>query len=334
MATPLRFRYDPGHWDMRRVRNSLLSDLDANIGADMGRPWYKLDHEATARRFDMENGDTALFAWGDDGAYWLGNTETPKALWQTEKIGFGDAPEPVADWAQQEFLAELYRDEPWLKSYPALARFFLPVLSAKDGRETNRRFFRDHAAGFPDVDRDIALSFYDSLLANGVLDEYRHTMAGKLGTSDRYDSQRMAAAMSEFTAAKLLTESGYDIEPEATVTSGHAIDYRVTNGTGGTLVEVTRPSPPSDRSANSPVRAVRETVNTKTSDQLDIHGGGVTLFVDCSSFGDQAWSTVRSQTPDVGHKPAAVFRVRPDRGVDGYTRGSLPIGLARILHDQ
>ena len=334
MAKPLRFRIDRSHWDEARVQSAIFADLDKNIGATMTRPWYKLEGPYSSRRFDMANGDTALFAWSDDVAYWLGNTETPSALWRTDNIEFDSAPADITDWAEREFLAELFDDEPWLADYPALARFFLPVLSAKDGRETNRRFFRDHAAGFPETDRDDALAYYDSFLASGILDPYRHTMAGKLGTSDYFDSHRLAAAMSEFTVAKLLSDAGYTIEPEAAVTSGHDIDFRVTRGSAGTLVEVTRPSPPAHRAANTPSRAIRETVETKTADQLDVHGGGVTLLVDCSSFDDDGWKRLQTNHPDVGHRPAIVFRVRPGIDIEGYSIGGVPMDLAERVLDR
>lgn len=333
MAKPLRFRVDRSRWDEERVRTAILADLDDNMGATMSRPWYKLGDPYTARRFDMDNGDTALFAWRDDVAYWLGNTETPAVLWRTDKVDLEGAPEAISEWAQREFMAELYEDEPWLRDYPALARFFLPVLSAKDGREVNRQFFRDHAAGFPDTERDVALSFYESLFERGVLDQYRHTMAAKLGTSDHFDRHRMAATMSEFTVAKLLSDAEFTIEPEAAVSSGHDIDYRVTRGQGGTLVEVTRPTPPGRRAANTPGRAIRETVETKTADQLDVHGGGVTLFVDCSSFPDAGWRTLMTDRPDVGHRPAVIFRVRPGEQTEGYTVGGIPLGMERLVEE-
>lgn len=331
MATPLRFRYHPDSWSQGRVKSQLLDDLDRNIGARMSRPWFKLPGPYDSRRFDMDNGDSALFAWGDTGAYWLGNTETPKVLWQTNKIGFQDAPDAISKWAEREFLAELFEAEPWIKSYPALARFFLPVLSAKDGRESNRRFFRETAAGFPGTDRDAALSFYESLLSTRKLTHYRHTMAGKLGTSDSFDAHRMAAAMSEFSVAKMLVDQGCEIEPEAAVTSGHAIDFRVSRNGDGTLVEVTRPSSPAHRNASTAVQAINETVATKTADQLDQHGGGVTLFVDCSSFDDDAWSHVVSRRPDVGHRPAIIFRIRPGEAIHGYAKGGVPLGLDQTI---
>lgn len=331
MATPLRFRYSPDRWTEARVIQELHGALDANLGATCGQPWYKLDAPYETRRFDMDNGDTALFAWNDSEAYWLGNTETPRALWRTNKVGFAEAPDEIADWAEREFLAELLEAEPWLEPYPALARFFLPILAAKDGREANRAFFRDHAVGFPDTDMANALAFYDEFLASDALDGHRHVMAGKLGTSDNLHDHRLAAAMSEFTVAKLLVENGFSIEPEAAVGSGHAIDFRVNRGSEGTLVEVTRPSAPADRAASTAVSAIRETVSTKTDDQLAAHGGGVTLFVDCSSFGDGAWRNLLEAKPDVGHKPAIVFRVRPGSPIEGYQLGGVPIGLDVVI---
>jgi len=40
-------------------------------------------------------------------------------------------------------------EDPWLAAYDHLAWFFLPVFFSKDGRESTRNFFREHAAGFP-----------------------------------------------------------------------------------------------------------------------------------------------------------------------------------------
>lgn len=325
MAQPLRFRYSPERWSLDRVRQDLLADLDANLGAEMSKPWYKVNGAFESRRFDMDNGDTALFAWSDEGAYWMGNTETPKALWQTEKYGFDEVPEAIANWAERELLAEVFESDPWLKSYEHLAQFFLPVLASKDGRETSRAFFQDYAAGFPDTDTETALTFYDEFLGSGVLDSYRHRMAGKLGTSTHLDTTRMAAAMSEFTVAKLLSDAGYAIEPEIAVTSGHSIDFKATRGEEGYLVEVTRPGRPVNRQAGTAPAAVRDTVETKLAGQLAVHGGGVILMVDCSSFTDEEWNSVRAESPDVGHRPAVVFRARPDGSVDGYERGSVPL---------
>lgn len=278
----------------------------------------------------MDNGDTALFAWNESEAYWIGNTETPSALWGTTKYTFEEVPYPVARWAQRELLAELYEDEPWLAEYDHLAWFFLPVFCSKDGRHTTRAFFRDHAAGFPDATREAACAFYDRFLSSGALDDHRYVMASKLGTSERPDLFRMSASMSEFTVAKVLTDAGYDVTPEIEVTTGHSIDFRADAADGsGALVEVTRPRPPARRFANSPIAALRETAETKTSGQLDRHGGGVTLFVDCSSFRDDEWAEIRGERPAVRHRPAVVFRARPEGGghVEGYRKGSPPLDL-------
>jgi hypothetical protein len=72
---------------------------------------------------------------------------------------------------------------------------------------------------------------------------------------------------------------------------------------------------------------VRDTAQTKTSGQLSAHAGGVVLFVDCSSFPDDDWFAVRDARPEVGHRPAVVYRVRPDGRVAGYTKGSVPLEL-------
>lgn len=330
MAQPLRFRYSPERWTIARVRQDLLADLDRNLGATLSTPWYALNGGFESRRFDMDNGDTALFAWHDDGAYWMGNTETPKALWRTEKYGFDDVPAAVAAWAERELLAELYDAEPWIERFEHIARFFLPVLNSKDGRDSSRSFFRDHTAGFPDTDRDTALAYYDEFLASGVLEPYRHEMAGKLGTSPHVDRTRMSAAMSEFTVAKLLTDAGYRIEPEISVSSGHSIDFKAVENGEGHLVEVTRPSRPTNRRAGTAPAAVRDTVDTKLDGQLRVHGGGVTLLVDCSSFTDDEWNRVVGERPDVGHRPAVVFRARPEGDVHGYAIGSVPLELPWI----
>lgn len=275
----------------------------------------------------MDNGDTALFIWDDGEAYWLGNTRTPETLWRTEKYTFEEVPYPVARWAQRELLAELHEEEPWLGAYPHLSWFFLPVFCSKDGRETTREFFRDHAAGFPDSARKEACGFYESVLHSGTLDGYRYTMASKLGTSERLDPVRMSATMSEFTVAHLLTEAGYEVTPEIEVTTGHSIDFRAQRNGTGNLIEVTRPLPPTRRAANTAVAAVRETAETKTSGQLAEHGGGVTLLVDCSSFRDDEWARVAGEKPSVGHRPAVVFRARPSGRLEAYSKGSLPIEL-------
>lgn len=294
----------------------------------MGDPWYRAPDEFHARRFDMDNGDVALFAWNDDGGYWLGNTETPSTLWRTEKYTFDEVPYEVARWAERELLAQLHEEAPWLDAYPHVSWFFLPVFLSKDGRKSTRAFFQEHAAGFPDATADEALSFYETFLETGALDDHRYVMAGKLGTSRSLDPTRMSAAMSEFTAAKLLVDAGYDVTPEIEVTTGHFIDFRATRGDDEDhLVEVTRPLPPRHRSASSPIRAIRETAETKTSGQLQAHGGGVTLLVDCSSFPDGDWARLMDERPDVGHRPAVVYRVRPDGHVEGYTKGSVPVNI-------
>jgi len=328
VATPLRFRRSHAHWTAGRVRAEIYQALDTNLGAQMSRPWYKQPEGYDARRFEMDNGDIALFCWDEDGGYWLGNTETPKTLWGTDKVTFEESPDPVADWAQRELLAQLYEEDPWLEATPTLAWFFLPVFLSKDGRESTRTFFREHAAGFPDADRETALSFYEEFLATGALDEYRYVMASKLGTSESVHFSRMAAAMSEFTVAKVLFEQGYTVTPEIEISTGHSIDFRIDRADAETtLVEVTRPVPPDDRAADSAVTAIRQTAANKAGGQLQEHGGGVTLFVDCSSFTDEGWSEIMRKQPDVGHRPAVVFRARPDGRIDGYTRGSVPIDL-------
>ncbi|MFB6220855.1 MAG: DUF5784 family protein [Halolamina sp.] len=329
MAKPLRFRHAPGSWSEGRVRDELLDDLDANIGAEMRRPWHKPPEGYEAVRFEMDNGDIALFCWDDDAGYWLGNTETPSALWRTDKMGLDEAPYKLKRWVERELLAQLEEESPWLEPYPHLAWFFLPVFLSKDGRETTREFFDDHAAGFPDADRDAALGFYEDLLSTGALDDYRETMAGKLGTSETLDLTRMTATMGEFNAAYILLEAGYDVVPEAEVATGHSIDYEATrpDDDESSLVEVTRPLPPKHRAAGSPITAVRETAETKSTGQLEEHGGGVTLFVDCSSFPDDDWQAVAGERPEVRHRPAVVFRLRPDGRVEGYRKGGLPLDL-------
>ena len=355
MAKPLRFRYAPGEWDERRVRSELLGPLDANLGAELRLPWFKPPAGYDARRFEMDDGSRAWFCWtraggdapngrgGDDGprntsggpaGYWLGNTETPEPLWRTTKYGFSAVPEQVTEWAERETLATLREAEPWIEAFPTIAWFFLPVLCSKDGAATTRRFFREEAAGMPDTTREAAVGFYEAFLASGVLDPYREEMAAKLGTSEYFDRTRMTATMGEFDAAWLLTEAGYDVVPEIEVTTDHVIDFRVTGrGIDPELVEVTRPTPPARRAADTPYRAVRETVETKTDDdgQLAAHGGGVTLLVDCTSFPDDEWNRVHAERPQVGHRPTVVFRVRPDGTAEGYTLGSVPVDLSRVL---
>lgn len=327
MAGPIRFRHSTESWSHGRVERALHRPLDAKFGASLDAPWFSPPPGYTARRLSMDNGDLALFAWNADGAYWLGNTETPEVLWRTEKYTFAEAPYPVARWAQRELLATLERSDPWLAAFEYVSWFFLPVLFSKDGRETTRRFFRDHAAGFPDADRDAGLGFYERLLATGELDEYRYTMAAKLGTSGRLDTVRMAASMAELNAVKLILEAGHSFVPEVELDSGHALDFRVD---GETLVEVTRPSPPSRRRAGTPAAALRDTVGGKTSTQLQAHRGAV-LFVDCTSFRDDEWAGLAAERPEVGYQPAAVYRMRPDGAIDGYTHGNVPLALERVF---
>jgi hypothetical protein len=293
----------------------------------MGEPHVEPPPAYTARRLDMDNGDFALFAWDEAGAYWLGNTETPSALWRTEKETFDEAPYPVTRWAQRELLGTLAEEDPWLAEYRYVSWFFLPVLFSKDGRETTRRFFRDHAAGFPDASRDDGLGFYEALLRPGTLDDYRYTMAAKLGTSEQVDTTRMAATMGEFDAAKLLADAGHGFTPEIELDSGHALDFRVD---GHTLIEVTRPLAPGDRRAGTAAAAVRETVDGKTSDQLRAHEGAV-LLVDCTSFRDDEWNGLLAERPGVGYQPAVVYRYRPDGSVAGYTHGSVPLDVADLF---
>ncbi|MFB6080957.1 MAG: DUF5784 family protein [Haloferacaceae archaeon] len=328
MARPLRFRYAPGRWTAGRIRAEVGDPLDANLGAEARRPWFRSPDGYEARRFDVDNGDTALICWDDDEAYWIGNTETPSALWRTDKYGFDEVPTAVARWAERELLAELHDQEPWLDPYPAVARFFLPVLSSKDGRESTRRFLRDHAAGFPDADRDEALGFYEDFLSRGTLDDHREVMAGKLGTSERLDLTRMRAAMGEFNAAKVLDDAGHGLTPEAAVSGGYSLDYRTDDGT---LVEVTRPMAPDRRSAGTPVAAVRETAGSKLDGQLAGREGDAVLFVDCSSFPDGAWRRVLAERASIGHRPAIVCRLRPSGRTEGYVVGEPSLGVERAL---
>ena len=326
MAKPLRFRRSNEHWTDGRVRSALLQPLQSKFGASKRTPWYKPPDGYEACRLEMDNGDLALFCWTDDVAFWMGNTETPKTLWRTEKYTFEQVPDGVADWAERELLAQLHEESPWLEDYPNLSWFFLPVLLSKDGRHTSREFLKEHAAGFPDADADEALSYYEELLDRGVLDD-RYEMAGKLGTSEQLNLDRMRSAMSEFTVARLLDDAGHEVTPEIEVATGHSIDFRADSNGSGQLVEVTRPRPPSRRSASSPITSIRETAQTKTSGQLKVHDGGVTMFVDCSSFSDADWGTIRGERPDVRHRPAVVFRARPDGQFEGYTKGSVPLEL-------
>jgi hypothetical protein len=329
VAGPIRFRRSEARWDRGEVERKLLQPLEAKFGAALVDPEMSPPPEYDAVRFDIDNGDLALFAWHEDaGAYWLGNTETPEALWRTEKEQFEEAPYPVARWAQRELLADLEATDPWLAAYDHIAWFFLPVFFSKDGRETTRRFFRDHAAGFPDATREEGLSFYESFLSTGVFDGYRYTMATKLGTSEQPDLVRMRATMAEFNAAKLLHDVGYAFTPEIELDSGYALDFRI--HTPETLVEVTRPEPPTRRRAGTPAAAIRDTVDGKVGTQLDAHPEAV-LFVDCTSFRDDEWRSVLAEKTPVGHEPAVVYRVRPDGTVRGYVSGRTALNLTASL---
>ncbi len=340
MASPLRFRRSDERWTAASVERDIFDPLDANLGARRATPRFEPTGNWQIRRFDIDNGDLALFAWDDEHGYWLGNTETPESLWRTDKYGWRDVPYQVARWAQREFLAELFEEDPWLESYRHLSWYFLPVFMSKDGRETTREFFGEHAGGFPDADREDALAFYEAFLSSGRLDEYRETMAGKLGTSELFDRVRMTAAMGEFNAAKLLVDAGYDITPEIEVGTGHSLDFRAqpleagdtmeADGGAGTLVEVTRPQPPTRRTASTPTAAVRETAETKATGQLR-HNGDAVLFVDCSSFREDEWAAIKGERPDLPHRPAIVYRMRPSGSVDGYATGTPPLDVDAVL---
>ena len=322
------------------MRRELFGPLDERFGATLADPWFTPE-EYESRRLEMDNGDFALFCWthevtaapdgepvdGGPDAYWLGNTETPETLWRTDKYTFDEAPAAVGEWAENELFARLEVEEPWLARHEHLSRFFLPVLFSKDGRETTREFFAEHAAGFPDTDRDEALAYYDAFLATGALDPHRYTMAAKLGTSQGGDWFRMAATMSEFTVAKLLTDAGLAFDAEVELDSGHVLDFRV----GDQLVEVTRPRPPTRRQrADTAVAAVRQTGKSKNDGQLRAHPGTL-LLVDCSSFRDDEWHRVAGECPRVAHQPTVVFRARPDGRFEGYRVGDCPLDFRNVI---
>ncbi len=327
MAGPIRFRRSTESWSLERVDAKLRQPLDSRFGARLVAPRHDPPPGYDARRLVMDNGDLALFAWGDD-AFWLGNTETPEVLWRTDKWTFGEAPYPMTRWAQRELLAELAETDPWLAEYRYVSWFFLPVLFSKDGRDTTRTFFGEHASGFPDATREEGLAFYDSLLSTVDFDNHRYTMASKLGTSERLDLVRMRATMAEFHTAKLLTDAGYTYEPEVELASGYALDFRVDDPS--VLVEVTRPEPPTRRRAGTPAAALRETVAGKENDQLDAHTDAI-VFADCSSFRDDEWQSVLSERPSTGHEPTVVYRLRPDGTVEGYTCGDVPLDIAQLF---
>ena len=322
MAGPIRFRRSNEAWDESRVRRGLYAPLDRQFGATLSEPRVDPPSGYAAHRLEMDNGDLALFAWDDQGAYWLGNTETPETLWRTDKETFDEAPFAVSRWAQRELLADLDREAPWLTAFRYLAWFFLPVLFSKDGCETTRSFFRDDAAGFPDASREEGLDFYDRFLRTGVLEPSRYTMASKLGTSEYHDFDRMRATMGEFDAAKLLADADHAFVPEVEYDSGHALDFVVDD----LPVEVTRPAAPRNRRAGTPVAALRGTVESKTRDQLAAHGDAL-LLVDCTSFRDDEWADVRAEHPPLAHDPAVVFRYRPSGRCEGYRHGDVPLDL-------
>jgi len=93
---------------------------------------------------------------------------------------------------------------------------------------------------------------------------------------------------------------------------------------------VTRPQPPTRRTANTPRAAVRETAGTKATGQLQ-HNGDAVLFVDCSSFREDEWASIKGERPDLPHRPAVVYRVRPSGSVDGYATGTPPLDVDAIL---
>jgi hypothetical protein len=327
VAGPLRFRRSNETWTRDRVREQLLARLDSIFGARTEEPWFTVgDDRYDAVRLEMDNGDFALFCFRPERAYWLGNTETPEPLWRTDKETFTEAPYAVSRWAQRELTARIEVTDPWLAEFEYVTWFFLPVFCSKDGETTTRRFFEEDAAGFPDATREAGLAFYESLLRTGTLDDYRYTMASKLGTSPGYDVGRMRATMAEFNVAKILADAGLEFVPEVEQDSGHALDFAVEDH----LVEVTRPEPPARRShADHPVAAVKETGGAKRDDQLAKHPETV-LFVDCTSFSDAEWAAVKGERPGVGHEPTVVFRARPDGRIESYRDGTLPFDLGAV----
>ena len=324
MAGPLRVRVSRSSWSQDRIDSQLFRSLDDRFGARQTEPWFACEGFQTVR-FEMHNGDLALFAWRDGMGYWVGNTETPEALWRTDKITLAEAPAPLTSWVERELLARLETTDPWVVEYPALAWFFLPVLCSKDGHASCKAFFTDHDAGFPDAEDAGVLAYVDELLSTGYLDAHRYTMAAKLGTSKGTDLTRMAATMGEFLAAGLFERAGVAFEPEIELASGHALDYRVD---GEHLVEVTRPLPPTRRErADTPIAAVRETGGNKTTGQLKAHPGA-TLMIDCSSFRDTEWAAVRAERPEIGYRPMIVYRCRPTGWTEAYRHGSIPFDIS------
>ena len=127
---------------------------------------------------------------------------------------------------------------------------------------------------------------------------------------------------SDLNTAKLLVDAGNDIEPEVELRSGHSVDFRVED----TLVEVTRPRPPTRRTVDTAIGALKASGDAKTRDQLAAHPGAV-LVVDCTSFRDDEWGRIIAERPGVGYTPLVAFRYRPDGSVEGYSHGSVPFPL-------
>lgn len=312
-------------WSEDRFERDVLRPLDDKFGADVVET--KRPEGFESRRIRMDNGDNALFAWNGTG-YWLGNTETPEALWRTEKRCFEDVGGGLARWAQMEMYDVLEREAPWTSDYPLLSWFFLPVLMAKDGRRTTREFFRG-GAGFPEASGDEAMSYYEDVVSTGVFDGCRYEMASKLGTGDGEDAVRMAATMGEFNAAAVLADAGYELEAEPAVAGGRRMDY-VANGPGapeGVLVEVTRPSPPRLRGASTAEGAVRESAVRKRRKGQIADADGV-LMVDCSSMTQDQWERVVDDRPESGHEPTLFYRVFPGDGVEAYLEGATRLRLS------
>lgn len=327
MASPLRFRVSKERWDDERFERKVLRPLDDKFGATAQTTEGPEGYDGRLLR--MRNGDAALFAWNESVAYWTGNTETPKVLWGTNKKEFRRVGGGVGDWAEEELLTLLKNEAPWLERYPNVARFFLPVLMSKDGRDTAREFLRT-GAGFPNTDADTALSFYEDLVSSDVFDGNRYTMASKLGTSESKDRVRMEATMGEFNAAKILGDAGYGVEPEVGVETGHSLDFRATRDGSEAIVEVTRPMPTERRKASTPERAVRETAAKKTESGAQLRKNDGVLLVDCSSFDDGAWRRIVEQKPDANHQPAVFYRTRPGETTEteAYLKGQTRLRLS------
>ncbi len=324
MASPLRFRVSHETWHRERFENEVVNPLDNKFGVEVTETSEPEEFEAY--RLRMGNGDTALFAWNGTG-YWVGNTETPKALWQTEKQSFEEVDDGLGEWAQREFYRVLKDEAPWLTEYTRLAWFFLPVFMSKNGSEATREFFQ-RGAGFPDASAEEAMEFYETVLESGVFEESRYEMASKLGTGENVDEVRMAAAMGEFNAAGVLDDAGYRLEPEPAVSNGHKLDYEAfgEGAEDGVYVEVTRPVPPEDRAADSPLRAVRETASRKSEGQLKEDDG--LLMVDCTSFGEEDWRTLAENRPSVGHTPSLFYRTTPDGESEAFLEGVTGLRLS------